>query len=200
MYINTFRYKPEDVDCNLCTEYKAKTGCTACGCPWLAERIEAGVVSYNDAVAETFAGHPALRFRLNLLGRLYPGTLWQNDAHRQRMESMKARLGYRRQRDTPAFYAAMYLLTSGESIYKCAANCLYKKGFDHSYARLRGISPHDYTLFMAARGLCTDADGLTIADLADAEVVDPEAFTLIVNAILIARYGLVAFSLEKGRS
>ena len=46
MYINTFKYTPADVDCKLCTEYVKKFGCTACGCPWMAERIEAGVVAY----------------------------------------------------------------------------------------------------------------------------------------------------------
>ena len=46
MFICTFRYKPEHVRCCLCTEYDPKTGCTAQGCPWLAERIEAGVVGY----------------------------------------------------------------------------------------------------------------------------------------------------------
>ena len=45
MYINTFKYTPADVDCKLCTEYVKKFGCTACGCPWMAERIEAGVVT-----------------------------------------------------------------------------------------------------------------------------------------------------------
>ena len=43
MYINTFKYTPADVDCKLCTEYVKKFGCTACGCPWMAERIEAAL-------------------------------------------------------------------------------------------------------------------------------------------------------------
>lgn len=43
MYINTFRYKPEDVSCVLCTEYVKKLGCTALSCPCLAERMEAGM-------------------------------------------------------------------------------------------------------------------------------------------------------------
>ena len=38
MYINTFKYKPEDVSCVLCTEYVKKLGCTALSCPCLAER------------------------------------------------------------------------------------------------------------------------------------------------------------------
>ena len=35
MYINTFKYTPEDVDCKLCTEYVKKFGCTACGSNFL---------------------------------------------------------------------------------------------------------------------------------------------------------------------
>ena len=54
MYINTFKYTPKDVSCQLCTEYVKKLGCTALRCPWLAERIEAGVVGYRGAVLETF--------------------------------------------------------------------------------------------------------------------------------------------------
>ena len=47
MYINKFKYTPKDVSCQLCTEYVKKLGCTALRCPWLAERIEAGVVGYH---------------------------------------------------------------------------------------------------------------------------------------------------------
>ena len=44
MFICTFQYRPEDVDCSLCEEY-AHHRCTAeNGCPYIAERIEAGVV------------------------------------------------------------------------------------------------------------------------------------------------------------
>ena len=54
MFINTFQYKPEHTDCKLCDKYAAGKGCTADGCPWLAERIEAGVVGYEEAIMETF--------------------------------------------------------------------------------------------------------------------------------------------------
>ena len=36
----------------------------------------------------------------------------------------------------------------------------------------------------------------TMADLAEPEVLDPEALRLIVNATLIARYGLAAFKIR----
>ena len=57
-------------------------------------------------------------------------------------------------------------------------------------------SPHNYVLFMAARDLCGKTEAVTMADLAEPEVIDPEALRLIVNATLIARYGLAAFQIR----
>ena len=54
MFINTFRYTPEDVDCRLCTAFTRKDGCTAPRCLYLAERIEAGVVGYDELLRESF--------------------------------------------------------------------------------------------------------------------------------------------------
>ena len=102
MYINTFKYTPKDVSCQLCTEYVKKLGCTALRCPWLAERIEAGVVGYREAVLETFPHERRLFQRLNLLIKHYPGSLWSNEQHERRMQYQCAVQGYRHRRDTIA--------------------------------------------------------------------------------------------------
>lgn len=94
MYINTFKYTPKDVSCQLCTEYVKKLGCTALRCPWLAERIEAGVVGYREAVLETFPHEHRLFQRLNLLIKHYPGSLWSNEQHERRMQYQCAVQGY----------------------------------------------------------------------------------------------------------
>ena len=104
--------------------------------------------------------------------------------------------GYRRRRDTNAYYAAMYLLTSNDDIYRRTANCFCKDGIEFGYAVLKNTSPHNYALFMAARDLCDKTEAVTMADLAEPEVIDPEALCLIVNATLIARYGLAAFQIR----
>ena len=200
MYINTFKYTPEDVDCKLCTEYVKKFGCTACGCPWMAERIEAGVVSYAEVVRQMFPHDKRLMARLEPLIRDFPGMLWKDERHRQRMEGVKIHLGHSKRRDTPAFFAVMFLFTSDEDIYRRAGNCLCRRGAEFDYARLHEISPHDYTLYIAARGIYTNAGGLTTRDLADAEVVDAAALRMIVNALLIARYGCAVLDIpERGR-
>ena len=231
MYINTFKYTPKDVSCQLCTEYVKKLDCTSSSqsplvsvsadgencdrslapplptksatlrgprtsCLWLAERIEAGVVGYREAVMETFPRDRRLSSRLNLLIKHYPGSLWSNEQHERRMQYQCAVQGYRRRRDTNAYYAAMYLLTSNDDIYRRTANCFCKDGIEFGYAVLKSTSPHNYALFMAARDLCDKTEAVTMADLAEPEVIDPEALRLIVNATLIARYGLAAFQIR----
>ena len=231
MYINTFKYTPKDVSCQLCTEYVKKLDCTSSSqsplvsvsadgencdrslapplptksatlrgprtsCLWLAERIEAGVVGYREAVLETFPHERRLFQRLNLLIKHYPGSLWSNEQHERRMQYQCAVQGYRRRRDTNAYYAAMYLLTSNDDIYRRTANCFCKDGIEFGYAVLKNTSPHNYALFMAARDLCDKTEAVTMADLAEPEVIDPEALCLIVNATLIARYGLAAFQIR----
>ena len=94
--------------------------------------------------------------------------------------------GYRRRRDTNAYYAAMYLLTSNDDVYRRTANCFCKDGIEFGYAVLKNTSPHNYALFMAARDLCDKTEAVTMADLAEPEV----------NATLIARYGLAAFQIR----
>ena len=199
MFICTFRYKPEHVRCCLCTEYDPKAGCTAQGCPWLSERIEAGVVGYFEAVCETFAFRGILPARLRHVIADFPGTLWRDSQHPERMERAKARLGYSRRRDTPAFYAALFLLTSSAGLWQRTVNCFYRHAFEAAYADRREISLQDYTLLSAARDLYSGTIP-TAQDLPDRDIVDDETLRLIVNATLISRYGLPALGIRDGRS
>jgi len=202
LYINTFQYTPEDVDCKLCTQYAGKKrGCKAKnGCPWLAERIEAGVVGYEEAVLETFPRDPHLDARLHTAIQCFSGSLFLNAGHKQRMENLKTRMGHSRRRDKPAYFAAMYLLTANEDIYHRTASCFCSHGMEFSYAVLKDISPHNYTLLSAARDIYTDDDRLAVSDLASTEITDTLVFSLITNALLIARYGCAVLSIrERGK-
>ena len=146
MYIRKLTYKKGDVDCKLCTEYRGKKHpCPHDVCPFIAERIEAGAVTYWDAVNAMIS--PQYRFarRLPKLAVEYPGTFFLDDRHRSRMEFLNTQLGYVPGRNTPAYYAAMYLLTANEIIYWRMANCFCRDGIDFRYAILRGISTYSIT-------------------------------------------------------
>ena len=181
MYINTFKYKPEDVSCVLCTEYVKKLGCTALSCPCLAERVEAGTVGYAEAVAELFPYRPRLTARIMRLAESFPGTMWQDDAHRKRMETLRLLLGCRKELADRTF------------------NCFFRGGIDFRYARRRGISSHDYTLLMAAKSLYCHTAEVTQGDLAEPQIIPDEAFRLLINALLIARFGLDALKITARR-
>ena len=92
----------------------------------------------------------------------------------------------------------MYLLTANEIIYWRMANCFCHDGIDFRYAILRGISTYNYALYRAALALTTDRQGVTVSELDDTELIEDEVFRLIINAMLIARYGLTAMKLTKG--
>ena len=91
-------------------------------------------------------------------------------------------------------------LTSNADIYNAAANCFCRKGIEFDYAVMKNVTPHNYTLFSAARDIYTDATGVTLSDLANREVTDTLVFSLITNALLIARYGCAVLSIrERGK-
>lgn len=52
MFICTFKYTPETVDCKYCLLYCHRRCTAKNGCPYLAERIEAGAVDYATIVRD----------------------------------------------------------------------------------------------------------------------------------------------------
>lgn len=197
MYIRRFSYKREDVDCKYCTEYRGPGKCPHTVCPYIAERIEAGAVTYQDAVTAIIPLDCKMAHRLPKLILEYKDSFWADDRHKSRMEFFNTRMGYIPNRNTPAYYAAMYLLTANDLIHWRMGNCFCRSGLDFSFAILKGISCHNYALYRAAVGLCTNRRGVTLSEMAEPDLVDDEAFRLIVNAMLIARYGIAAMKLRK---
>ena len=187
--ILSYRYKPEDVACEYCVNSRRRR-CRITGCPWLAERIEAGVVSYAAAVRELFwrVENEAFIQRLGLLVLHFRGSFWLNREHEYNTRLLLRSVGYEAWRN-PRFFAALYLFGSNRALMKRAWNACLPGGFEPRYMVMRGVSEHDYTLTQAAKALMCGGLGLTLYDLADVEIVDDEAFRLIVNALLIANYG-----------
>lgn len=185
----SYHYKPEDVACEYCVEWQHRR-CQAVGCPWLTERIEAGVVSYAAAVRGLFGcvENEAFTQRLGLLVLHFHGSFWLNAEHEYNTRLLLRSVGYQAWRN-PRFFAVLYLFGSNSLLMKRVWNACMPQGFEPLYMVMRGVSAHDYTLIQAAKALVCGGLGLTLYDLADREAVDDEAFWLIVNALLIANYG-----------
>ena len=185
----SYHYKPTDVACEYCVNSHRRR-CRIAGCPWLAERIEAGVVSYASAVRELFWGirDEAFIQRLGLLVLHFRGSFWLSAEHEFNTRLLLRSVGYQAWRN-PRFFASLYLFGSNRALMKRVWNACMPQGFEPLYMVMRGVSEHDYTLIQAAKALMCGGLGPTLYDLADREVVDDKAFNLIVNALLIANYG-----------
>lgn len=185
----SYQYKPADVACEYCVNSRRRR-CRISGCPWLSERIEAGVVSYASAVRELFGGVADEAFiqRLGLLVLHFRGSFWLNREHEFNTRLLLRSVGYEAWRN-PRFFAVLYLFGSNRALLKRAWNTCMPQGFEPGYMVMRGVSEHDYTLIQAAKAITGCGSGLELEDLADAEIVDDAAFRLIINAVLIANYG-----------
>ena len=90
-----YRYKPEDVDCKYCAEWRHRR-CQAAGCPWLAERIEAGKVSYATVILKLFRNvkdADAVR-RLGQLVLNFRGSLWLSAEHEFNTRQLLQSVGF----------------------------------------------------------------------------------------------------------
>lgn len=178
----------------------SRSGNYTSACPFIQDRIDVGTVSYKEAIHAAF--HPnalsLLQPRIDTLIQQFPGSLWKDECHQNRMEVMNYDLGYVYRRNTREYYAAMYLLTSNQPLFRRTYNCFCYKRIEFSYAALQGITAHNYTLFQAARRFCDDGKKINILDLMNPDTVDDESFRLIINAFLIVCFGLSALKLSKG--
>lgn len=185
----SYHYKPADVECEYCVNSRRRR-CRVSGCPWLAERIEAGVVSYASAVRELFGGvaDEAFIARLGLLVLNFRGSFWLDREHEFNTRLLLRSVGYGAWRN-PRFFAVLYLFGSSRTLLKRAWNACLPGGFEPGYMVMRGVSECDYVLIQAAKAITGNGSGLELEDLTDTEAVDDAAFRLIVNAMLIANYG-----------
>ncbi len=191
----TYKFTAEDVDCNLCTEFSKKTGCSAGTCICLPERIEAGVVSYDEALMSILPDDIGFPQRLPGLIRNYQ-YFCQVD-HLTRMHELDAALGILSWRNTPRYYAAMYLLTSSKELHNRMANCFLDRGIDFKFATIPGISIEGLCLYNAAYQIYSGEENRVIPGIGDAEHLSDSSLTLILNALLISRYGMDVFNLKR---
>ena len=194
MYCNSFHYTPADVDCRA---YSRDRCAAPGGCVCVAERIEAGVVGYSEALCAVFPKRlsPALRARLRFLTESFTGSLWENAGHEERFRQRLRTFGYLKSRDTPRYFAALFALTADPDVWRAACGCFDDRGFHADRRMPRDLPPNGCGLLRAADDLCRRGELLLPADLADSEAVDTASLRVMANALLIARFGLDALKI-----
>ena len=191
-----FYYTPKDVECEYCQSYDRKNPCLLCECTCLDERIEAGVLDLSEFVQDCFAPsmEPQLQERMYQQFVDRKSRFFLSETHRRRWTHWRAlcwRLSDRNK-------AALFLLTAYESLWRRMVWKCGNDGFDFQAVHLREIKPELYSVYQAAKAIAVGSCNITLADLASPELVTDEAFQLIINALLMAKYGDVILNLENG--
>lgn len=189
MVLCRFHYRREDVDCKNCVQYRR--GCRAGTCPYLAERLEAGAVSYETLVADCFdplGGRLWARIK-EMLASCH-GFSFLNLGHIHRLFGYLQDAGDPNgQRSSAGWLAALYLLTAREMLWSRVRPAVGRRGLDVSAVNLRDVDIQDYILYHTAKNIVRGQLRITPAELADKKLVSDDTLRLIVNAALIARYG-----------
>ena len=168
MILCRFRYRPEDVDCKNCTEYRKKRD-TLRVCPWLEERAEAGVVTYVVLASEFYKhwmdGLLGNRIRKVLSGK--KAVTYYNEGHAARLQVYSTYLASHWKRDDGnRRLAAMYLMTATEPLRQWGAPNLFDLWPTalHEWRVLHGLSGQEYALYQAARGISQRRWTITIPE------------------------------------
>lgn len=195
MILSRFHYDKKSTNCKDCLSYHK--GCTETTCPWLAERLEAGAVSYRELLKICFENLRNKRMKARLRRLSSHGGWFYDSAHKRRFQMAQAALGVNLSSMPPTYAAALFLLTADQQLWRCAEKGATCHGFQFGKIKLRNSSAEAYALYQTAKSLYTGVERITVSELADPEVIDDTLFATIVGGILIARFGTDVFKIKK---
>ena len=148
------------------------------------------LLTYKEVVRLCFDGvnHFSFQVRVNKVTELVPKFSFHNISHAQRMQqyivcrkdgSLKERLNL----------AVLYLLTSQKALWMQTGSAIKNGCDDISQIALVGVDYQGYVIFQVACSIQRGVVQISPEELANEELVTDDTLRLIVNAILIARYG-----------
>lgn len=190
MFLLTYKYRPEDVCCQYCTQFRA-CRVTQDACPWLQERLEAGVVSYAELLLSLLddPACPVDRRRMAELLESYPNSLWCSDSHHENFCWLESNIPLGRS-DTNKRLASAYLLSSTSGLIQFAKSCTTSRLYAHpSEALTDHLSDPELTMLVAALNLITQPEPPTLNGLLSPDRADMFSTRLIAHALLIAKFG-----------
>lgn len=175
-----------------------RTSCKVLRCPFLAKLIITGKASRADVLRETMRSIRSAAFirRLNSLLRESEDDpmKFRKEKHRLAFEAAISKLD----RKNNALMSAVYLLTADRALWNQTGRYVVRNGIAFESFKGSSCTPNGYTLFCCAKDLYSGTKHLTIADLADTELVPPGIFELVCSAMAIRRFGLGAIGYKKG--
>lgn len=199
MHLCRFTYLPEHVECSLCTKRSAcKEARIRHACPWLKERLEAGVVSYAELMLSLLQhpSCPASCKRISDLIQSYPGSMICRDSHLLGFQWLKSNIPLD-QWGTNLNLAIAYLLSSSPILSGYARECIHANVYHRPMRfEVKKLQPGKIKIMKAVYALIGQSEPLALDDLLGDDA-DMATSRIIAHALLIARYGLDVLKVEE---
>lgn len=96
----------------------------------------------------------------------------------------------------PVYLATLFLLTADDKLWCAAKDHVYLDSFDFKRMQLKAINTDGYAIYQTARTIYSAKEHIKLDEIADKYLIGDQAFMVIINAILIARYGAGIFSIS----
>jgi hypothetical protein len=120
---------------------------------------------------------------------------YRNEKHKAVFEEITAKMD----KKNYALLSALYLLTADHRLWKIMKHHTQKNEVDFQNVSLKGIHENGYTLYCVAKDLYLGTKHLSVSDLSDTDLIRPQMFAMICNAMAVRRFGLKAIQLAERR-
>lgn len=185
--------------CRDCVSYRRGEGCLLAACPYLADRLAAGAVSYAELVKSVFPLNKYSRLggRLSRLTARVGGFRFRSEPHRSRMAQW---LEWADPRASPQWLAAVYLLSARKALWMRVRTTMSRWSIRWDSTTLGSLDPQSYALYRAAKGIWNGGLDIHPLELEDPDLIHDDTLLLIANALLLVQYGRAVMTADRKSS
>ena len=196
----TYIYRRETVpatqtDCQYCLYYHGGK-CNLEECPFLELKIANGTATVPQIMSAVFSAvtYPPFNWRLNRYIRESENKImnYYGKKHESDFKQTLDRIDPNNLR----VLSAVYLLTANTQLWRRVQNQVEKNCIHFDRMNLGSVDEKAYTLFCCAKDLYLGTKHITIADLADEQLISHKMFGIICNALAIRRFGADVLAYE----
>ena len=189
MYVIIRSESKEETECDLCCYYRRKK-CDLPTCPFIWEKIKFGTATKKQIMDAVFMNIRNSKFRERLSSFIRESentnmnyfSKWHEYGFNKALERID--------RENFKLISAVYLLKADTQLWRRVKNQVEKNCIQFDKINLGSVDEKAYTLFCCAKDLYLGTKHITIADLADEQLISPKMFGIICNALAIRRFGI----------
>lgn len=189
--------------CKFCMYYsQGKDKCKRTVCPFINERIKKKCITFLELIPSLIYGTKNEKLYFRLLELYYKVqeekimNLFSSDKHRKIFDkqiNLYKKQGYIL---SNRFTAALFILTADSFIWNRSKYHIKPNVILFDEIDIKGIEPDSYLLFKMAKDFINKTNKVSSSELADKLITREPLFKVIINGIIIARYGTDTVRLE----